>query len=244
MANPCSTPTSDMLNPLALGIDFGTASARAVLADVRGGGVVAVAEHPYPDGVISETLPDGEEPLPPNRALQNPADWLEATRQTVRSVLAESNTAPERVKGIGIDFTACTVLPTMSDGTPLCECSSQASEPHAWPKLWKHHAAQPQADCINEQAAAHGVSWLARYGGTISSEWLLPKALQMLEEAPEIYEGADQIVKEGDWVVWQLTGARARSACMAGYKANWHKQSGYPDPNFLASVTPSPQRNI
>ena len=162
-----------------------------------GGGVVAVAEHPYPDGVISETLPDGEEPLPPNWALQNPADWLEATRQTVRSVLAESNTAPERVKGIGIDFTACTVLPTMADGTPLCECSSQASEPHAWPKLWKHHAAQPQADCINEQAAAHGVSWLARYGGTISSEWLLPKALQMLEEAPEIYEGADQIVEGG-----------------------------------------------
>lgn len=222
----------------ALGIDFGTESARAVLVDVNTGKVAATAVHAYAHGVIDKRLPGSNEPLPPDWALQNPIDWLTALEQTVPAVLAESGVPPESVVGLGLDFTACTVLPTTEDGTPLCASAPFERRPHAWPKLWKHHASQPQADRINALAAERGEPWLARYGGKISSEWLMPKALQILEEDPEVYAAATRIVEGADWVVWQLTGTLARNACAAGYKATWHKVDGYPSPQFLAALHP------
>jgi L-ribulokinase len=221
-----------------LGLDFGTESARTVLVDVATGETVATAVQPYADGVIDESLPESDEPLPPDWALQNPDAWLAALEATVPAVLAESGVAPDSVVGLGIDFTACTVLPTAADGTPLCRVGDHRQRPHAWAKLWKHHAAQPQADRVNELAAARGERWLARYGGKISSEWLMPKALQLLDEAPDLYVAAKRIIEGGDWVAWQLTGALARNACAAGYKATWHKADGYPSPEFLAGLHP------
>jgi L-ribulokinase len=225
------------MRTFALGLDFGTESARAVLVDVATGETVATAVHGYADAVIDTALPGGAA-LPADWALQNPADWLEATERTVRAVLAESGVLPEAVVGIGIDFTACTVLPATAEGTPLCALDSYRAQPHAWPKLWKHHAAQAQADRINALAEDRAEDWLPRYGGKISSEWAPPKALQILEEAPEVYAAADRIVEGGDWVVWQLTGALARNTCAAGYKAVWHKQAGVPQPEFLAALHP------
>jgi L-ribulokinase len=220
----------------ALGLDFGTESARAVLVSAATGETVATAVHAYGDGVIDEALPGDAEPLPSDWALQNPADWLVALEAIVPALLARDGVAPESVVGVGLDFTACTVLPTTADGTPLCTLDAYRNRPHAWPKLWKHHAAQPQADRVNELAASRIEPWLARYGGKISSEWLMPKALQLLEQAPDLYHIADRIVEGGDWVAWQLTGRLARNACAAGYKATWHKADGYPSPDFLANL--------
>ena len=96
--------------------------------------------------------------------------------------------------GIGTDFTACTMVPVTTDGTPLCELPEFADNPHAYVKLWKHHAAQPQADRINQLAAAsRGEKWLPRYGGLISSEWEFAKGLQLLEEAPDVYAAMDAL---------------------------------------------------
>jgi len=226
------------MSAYTLGLDFGTESARAVLVDVTTGETVATAVHPYADGVIDEALPDSKQPLPPDWALQNPADWLAALEVTIPAVLAESGLPPESVIGLGLDFTACTVLPTTADGTPLCTLEAHGERPHAWAKLWKHHASQPQADRINALAAERGEAWLARYGGKISSEWLMPKAFQTLEEEPEVYAAAARIVEGADWVVWQLTDTLARNACAAGYKATWHKVHGYPSPEFLAALHP------
>ncbi|MFQ5855864.1 MAG: ribulokinase, partial [Anaerolineae bacterium] len=225
------------MNKCALGLDFGTESARAVLVDVVSGEIVATAVEPYPDGVIDEALPDSSVTLAPDWALQNSADWLTTLEATVKAVLAESGAAAQDVVGIGIDFTACTILPTAT-GTPLHTLEAYRDRPHAWVKLWKHHAAQPQADRVNELASERGEPWLARYGGKISSEWLIPKALQMLEEDPEVYATADRIVEGGDWVVWQLTGELAHNACAAGYKATWHKSDGFPSADFLATLHP------
>jgi len=222
----------------ALGLDFGTESARAVLVDVASGEVIATAVQAYADGVIDEVLL-GSILLPRDWALQNPDDWLAALEVTVPAVLAESGVSPEMVVGLGLDFTACTILPTTAEGAPFCAHESYRQRPHAWPKLWKHHAAQPQADRVNELAAARGEPWLDRYGGKISSEWLMPKALQLLEEAPDLYSAADRIVEGADWIVWQLTGALARNACAAGYKATWHKTGGYPSSEFLAALYPA-----
>lgn len=220
------------------GLDFGTESARAVLVEAEGGGTVATDVHVYGDGVIDERLPGGAAALPPEWALQNADDWLASVEKLVPSVLKQAGVPGKAVAGLGIDFTSCTILPAREDGTPLFRLQGLQDRPHAWPKLWKHHASQPQADRVNARAQERGEKWLLRYGGKISSEWLLPKALQMLEEDPEVYGSADRIAEGADWVAWQLTGKLARNACGAGYKATWHKAEGYPSREFLVSLHP------
>jgi len=110
--------------------------------------------------------------------------------------------------------------------------------PHAWPKLWKHHAAQRQADQVNTLATERNERWLSLYGGRISSEWVLSKSLQIFQESPGIYHAAERIVEGADWIVWQLTGKLVRNACCAGYKATWHEISGYPSSDFLNFLAP------
>ena len=221
-----------------VGVDFGTESARAVLVDVADGRELSSAVHPYPSGVIDQRLPDGGPNLPPDWALQDPDDYLVALGETVRSVLAGSQIDPGDVIGIGIDFTACTMLPVTADGTPLCRLSDLRQNPHAWVKLWKHHAAQPEADLINQTAAIRSERWLDRYGRRTSSEWFYAKALQIFDEAPEVYERADRLIEAADWVIWQLTGVETRNSCTAGYKALWSKQDGFPDREFFAALAP------
>ena len=219
-----------------LGLDYGTESGRALLVAVDNGEEVATAVAPYPDGVIDVALPGSGKKLEPDWALQNPKDYLYVLEQTVPKVLAESGVSGDDVIGIGTDFTACTMLPIDKDGTPLCMKPEFADNPHAWVKLWKHHAAQPEADKINETAVARSEDFLARYGGKISSEWFFPKALQILDEAPEVYEAADRLIEAGDWIVLQLCGEEKRNACVAGYKAIWDE--GYPSPDFFKALDP------
>jgi L-ribulokinase len=225
--------------PLTIGLDFGTESVRAVLVDTRTGVVRATAVERYADGVIDRTLPRSTAPLPSEWALQNPADWLTGLERAVAGVLRESGAAADEVAGLGIDFTSCTVLPTDAAGRPLCEHDDLAGVPHAWPKLWKHHAAQPHADRVTAAAADRGEPWLARYGGRISSEWMLPKAWQIAEEAPAVYGRAAHVLEGGDWIAWQLTGVLTRNACGAGYKGLWHKSDGYPSRGFLGALHPA-----
>ncbi len=222
----------------SVGIDFGTESARTVLVDLSNGEEVATAVFSYVDGVIDEKLPGTDIRLEPDWALQNPADYVRAVKVTIPQVLGESGVDGDDVIGIGIDFTSCTMLPTKLDGTPLCDLSEYRSNPHAWVKLWKHHAAQPEADHLNAVARELGEPWLSRYGGKISSEWFFPKVLQILHDAPELYDGADRFIEGADWIVWQLTGVETRNACTAGYKAIWEKRSGFPRPDFFAALHP------
>jgi L-ribulokinase len=220
-----------------IGIDFGTESGRAVLVDTRDGREVASAVHQYKNGVIDEHLPGSDKALPPDWALQDPMDYIEVLKQTVPAVLKQSGIKPEEVVGVGIDFTACTMLPTKKDGTPLCTLPEWRENPHAWIKLWKHHASQPQADQINETARRMGESWLDLYGGKISSEWFFSKALQILQEAPEVYEAADRLIEAADWLIWQLCGVETRNTCTAGYKAI--VQNGtYPSREYFAALDP------
>jgi L-ribulokinase len=222
----------------AIGVDFGTESGRALLVDVADGREIATFVHPYKDGVIDETLPSSGAQLPPDFALQNPMDYIAVFQTAIPAVLDESGVDPVDVIGIGIDFTACTMMPTLADGTPLCTLERWRDNPHAWVKLWKHHAAQPEADKINATATAMDEPWLSRYGGKISSEWFFSKALQILDKAPDVYQAADRLLEAADWVVWQLTGRETRNSCTAGYKAIWSKQEGFPDPAFFRALDP------
>ena len=227
----------------AIGIDFGTESARAVLVDLSDGSELAEAVYAYADGVIDERLPGTDIRLEPDWALQNPQDYVRSVQQTVPQVLSAAGVSGEDVIGLGIDFTACTMLPTKADGTPLCALDEYRHEPHAWVKLWKHHAAQPEADRVNRVARERKETWLSRYGGKISSEWFIPKALQILNDAPAIYDAADRLIEAADWIVWQLTGVETRNSCTAGYKAIWSKQEGFPSPDYFEALHPR-LRNI
>ena len=219
-----------------VGIDYGTLSGRAVVVRVSDGAELGSAVHDYPHAVLTETLPDGT-PLGHDWALQVPSDYIDVLRIAVPAALRAAQVDPSQVIGVGTDFTACTMVPTLADGTPLSEVDRFVSSPHAYVKLWKHHAAQPQADRINALAAKRGESWLPRYGGLISSEWEFAKALQVLEEDPEVYAATERWVEAADWIVWQLTGDYVRNACTAGYKGI--RQDGqYPSREFLTELNP------
>jgi L-ribulokinase len=233
-------PRGDTVSRFAIGVDFGTESGRAVLIDVTDGRQVATSVYPYRHGVIDRALPvdGGEVRLPPYWALQDPDDYLRTFQTTIPEVLRTAGVDPHDVIGVGIDFTACTMMPTTADGTPLCVLPEWRREPHAWVKLWKHHAAQPEADRINEVAANTGQPWLERYGGKISSEWFFSKALQILDEAPAVYAAAGRLIEAADWVVWRLTGEESRNLCTAGYKAMWSKRDGFPDSSYFGALHP------
>jgi L-ribulokinase len=220
-----------------VGVDFGTLTARAVVAAVAHGTEVGTAVHPYRNGVIDARLPVSGEPLPPDWALQDPQDYVESMGAAVRGAVADAGIDPADVVGIATDFTACTILPTLADGTPLCQLAEFKDRPHAYVKLWKHHAAQPEADRINELAARRGEPWLARYGGLISSEWEYAKGLELLTGDPEIYKTMGRWVEAADWIVWKLCGQYVRNACTAGYKGIL-QDGRYPSDEFLGELDP------
>jgi L-ribulokinase len=220
-----------------VGVDYGTLSGRAVVVRVRDGAELGSAVYEYPNAVITDRLPGTSRQLPPDWALQVPADYLGVLRNAVPQAVAAAGIEPSSVVGIGTDFTACTMVPTTSDGTPLCELPEYTDRPHAFVKLWRHHAAQPQADRINQLAEDRREPWLPRYGGFISSEWEFAKGLELLEGDPEIYHRMDHWVEAADWIVWQLCGRYVRNACTAGYKGIL-QDGRYPDADFLAALNP------
>ncbi len=224
-----------MTKKYSIGLDYGTESGRAVLVDVSNGEVVAQATKMYTHGVMDEYLPDGTK-LPMDFALQHPMDYLEVAEVTIQKVLKEAGVSAEDVIGLSTDFTACTMLPVDAEGTPLCVKPQFIHNPHAYVKLWKHHAAQPEANVVTELAEQRREGFLDRYGGKISSEWMLPKVMQILDEAPEVYEASDYMMEAGDWLNMIFTGEVRRSSCMAGYKGMWHKKDGYPAKDFLAQL--------
>jgi L-ribulokinase len=233
---------------LALGLDFGTESARAILVAIGDGTVIGQAAVGYAHGVIDRQLPGSNATLPPDYALQDPRDWLDSAAAACKKVLNSSNVTPEQIVGIGGAFTSCTMLPAVADGTPLCLLEQFKSVPLAWPKLWKHHAAKDETDRINKIARDRNEAWLKYYGGIVGLEWFFPKVLETLNHRPDVYEAAEVWIEAGDWLVWQLTNGPfpdcspqriVRSTCQAGYKAMWNRDSGYPTREYFGAVHPS-----
>jgi len=228
---------SDNRDQYVVGVDFGTLSGRALVVRVSDGREMGSAVHSYTHGVMDRTLAATGAPLPPDWALQDPQDYIDVLRDAVPKAISASGVAPEQVVGIATDFTACTVLPVLADGTPLCGDDRFRDRPHAYVKLWKHHAAQSHAERINSLAAARGEKWLPRYGGRISSEWEFAKGLQLLEEDPEVYAATERFIEAADWIIWQLCGNETRNVCTAGYKGIY-QDGGWPSSDFLAALNP------
>ena len=221
-----------------IGLDYGTLSARAVLCAVADGSEIASAVSEYRHGVMERALPTGE-PLPLDWALQHPSDYAEALYEIIPAVIGKSGVDPADIIGIGIDTTGCTLMPVTADGTPLCLTDAYAHEKHAWVKLWKHHSTVPYADEIDRVAHERKEPFLSRYGDKISSEWLLPKVLETLREAPAVYHDAAYFIELMDHLVWLLTGQLCRSATALGYKALWDHTDGFPSRDFYRAVDPA-----
>jgi L-ribulokinase len=218
-----------------IGVDYGTLSGRAIVVRVSDGKELGSGVYEYPHGVMDTHLASSGQSLGPDWALQDANDYVEVLKHAVPDALLEAGISSADVIGIATDFTACTMVPVTSSGEPMSNLSNHKNNPHAYVKLWKHHAAQPYADRINNLARARGEDWLARYGGQISSEWELAKGLQLLEEAPEIYHEMHKFVEAADWIVWQLCGNYIRNACTAGYKGNL-QDGKYPSKEFFAAL--------
>lgn len=223
------------MSKYSIGVDYGSESARALLLNVDTGEEVISEMMTYPHVVMTEMLPCGKK-LEPFWALQHPKDYIDVLDCIIPKIIEKSGVDAEDIIGLGIDFTACTILPMKKDGTPLCYLDEFKGNPHAYVKLWKHHAAQDEANKLNEIANNMGEKFISRYGRKISSEWFIPKVWQILNEDPNVYDATDKFIEATDWVIMQLTGKETRNSCTAGYKAVWHKQEGFPKKEFLKAL--------
>ena len=223
------------MSKYVIGIDFGTLSGRAVLMDATTGKEIAEATKEYAHAVMDTALPSGKK-LPPSYALQHPADYIDVLQSTVREVVKESGVSVSDIVGFGVDFTSCTLIPLDKNMQPLCFREEYEDDPHAYVKLWKHHGAQPEADEINALAAARDEKWLHYFGGRLSSEWVLPKILEILHDAPEIFDETYRFLEAGEWITYLLCGNEVHNPNLAGFKNLWTKEFGFPKDDFFAAL--------
>ncbi|MBQ8551522.1 MAG: ribulokinase [Clostridia bacterium] len=226
-----------MSKKYAIGIDFGTLSARAVLVCTDNGEVIASAVSEYAHKVMERELPCGIK-LKPDSALQHPQDYLDALHETVGTVLRESGVSADDIVGVATDFTSSTVFPIDSDGTPLCFKEEYQSSPHAYAKMWKDHTSHEYSERLRTLSEERGEAFLGDYSGKISSEWLIPKLAAIAVEDESLYNDTAKYIEAGDFIVMKLTGSMSTSSGNAGFKALWNSDSGFPSGELLHTAYP------
>jgi len=227
-----------------IGLDYGTNSVRSALVNVANGREVATAVWGYEHGTEGVILGND-----PNLARQHPADYLKGGEAVIRRALADAKRgiksfSPDQVIGIGVDTTGSTPLPVDRDGEPLAFQRKFARDPAAMAWLWKDHTGVAEAEEITALAERRRPHYLAKCGGTYSSEWFFSKLLHCLRTSPKVFDAAHTWVEIADWIPAALTdtGAPDRlmvGICAAGHKAMYNDAwGGYPDKRFLAKLDP------
>jgi L-ribulokinase len=228
----------------SIGLDYGTNSVRTIIVNTANGREVAEAVWNYAHGDHGVILARD-----PNLARQNPADYVTGAEITIKKALALAKRSvrgfkPEQVVGLGVDTTGSTPLPVDSNGRPLALDRRFAKNPAAMAWLWKDHTGVAEAAEITELARQMRPQYLAKCGGTYSSEWFFSKILHCLRTAPEVFDAAHLWVECADWVPAMLTGTEAPDKltvgiCAAGHKAMYNEEwGGYPDSVFLSQLDP------
>jgi L-ribulokinase len=233
-----------MIPPYTIGLDYGTNSVRALIVDTADGREVATSVWNYEHGEAGVILSRD-----PHLARQHPADYIKGAEISVRRALAEAKKKvrgfqPEQVAGIGVDTTGSTPLPVDERGEPLAFARRFAKNPAAMAWLWKDHTGVAEAAEITELAKKIRPQYLAKCGGTYSSEWFFSKILHCLRTAPEVFDAAASWMELADYIPAALTGTQAREKftagiCAAGHKAMYSESwGGYPDREFLSQLSP------
>ncbi|HWI56126.1 MAG TPA: ribulokinase, partial [Bacillota bacterium] len=227
-----------------IGLDYGTNSVRALIVNVANGREVGSAVWGYAHGTAGVIL-DRD----PNLARQHPADYIKGAQVTIQQALAQARAKvrgfkPEQVIGIGVDTTGSTPLPVDANGQPLAFQKKFANNPAAMAWLWKDHTGVGEAAEITALARKMRPQYLAKCGGTYSSEWFFSKILHCLRTSPEVFDAAYSWVELADYVPAALTDTEAPDKltvgiCAAGHKAMYSEEwGGYPDARFLAKLDP------
>jgi L-ribulokinase len=227
-----------------VGLDYGTNSVRALIVNVANGVEIASAVWEYAHGTHGVILSRD-----PNLARQHPADYVKGAEITIKNALASAKKSvrgfkPEQVIGIGVDTTGSTPLPVDANGQPLAFNKKFANNPDAMAWLWKDHTGVAEAAQITALAKKMRPQFLAKCGGTYSSEWFWSKILHCLNTAPEVFKAAHSWIELADYVPATLTGTEhpgkfIAGVCAAGHKAMWNvKWGGYPDKEFLSKLNP------
>ncbi|MCX6896378.1 MAG: ribulokinase [Verrucomicrobia bacterium] len=227
-----------------IGLDYGTNSVRALIVNVANGAEIAAAVWTYAHGTQGVILSRD-----PNLARQHPADYIKGAEITIKQALATAKKSvkgfnADQVIGIGVDTTGSTPLPVDANGQPLAFSKKFASNPAAMAWLWKDHAGVNEAAEITALAKKLRPQYLAKCGGTYSSEWFWSKVLKCLRVAPEVFNAAYSWIELSDFVPAALTGTEhpdkfIAGVCAAGHKAMWNaKWGGYPDEAFLSKLNP------
>jgi len=233
-----------MANQYTIGLDYGTNSVRALIVNVANGAEIAAAVWTYAHGTQGVVLSRD-----PNLARQHPADYLTGAETTIKQALASAKKSvkgfsPDQVIGIGVDTTGSTPLPVDTEGQPLVFQKKFAGNPAALAWLWKDHTSVNEAVEITALAKEIRPQFLAKCGGTYSSEWFWSKLLHCLRTAPAVFNAAHSWVELSDFVPASLTGTDhpdkfIAGVCAAGHKAMWNARwEGYPDTEFLAKLDP------
>ncbi|MGO1301478.1 MAG: ribulokinase, partial [Staphylococcus equorum] len=207
----------------SIGIDFGTGSGRAFLINTENGEIVEQFIKTYTHGTIEGEL-DGQK-LPQSYALQNANDYMEVIEEGIPAILAKTQIAPNEI--VGIDFTSSTVVFVDGNMEPIHNKEGFKDNPHAYVKLWKHHGAQDEADVLFKTALEEKNRWLGFYGFNVSSEWMIPKIMEVNNKAPEVIAESAYIMEAGDWIVNRLTDQNVRSNCGLGFKSFWEADTGF-----------------
>ena len=228
----------------SIGLDYGTNSVRTIIVDVADGNEVATAVWNYPTGTQGVILSRD-----PNLARQHPADYVAGAEVTIRKALLAARRAvrgftADQVIGIGVDTTGSTPIPVDAQGRPLALSRRFANNPAAMAWLWKDHTGVAEAEEITALASKIRPQYLAKCGGTYSSEWFFSKILHCLRTSPEVFDAAHTWVECADWIPAMLTGTEAPDrltvgVCAAGHKAMYNDEwGGYPDAEFLSQLDP------
>jgi len=228
-----------------IGLDYGTNSVRCLIVDVANGRELGTAVYEYETGEAGIIL----DPADHNLARQNPADYLKGIEVTVTAAIAEAKKnvkgfGPDQIIGIGIDTTGSTPIPVDKNGTPLSMLDEFKDNPNACAWLWKDHTGHAEAAEITALAAKDNPEYLARCGGTYSSEWFFSKILHCLRTDPKVFDAAYTWAEHADWLPAVLTGTQApdklkRCRCAAGHKAMFNDDwGGYPEEKFLSKLDP------
>lgn len=228
-----------------IGLDYGTNSVRCVVVDTTDGRELGACVYEYETGEAGIILDLADH----NLARQNPADYLKGVDVTVAGAMAEAGKADpnfdaREVVGIGVDTTGSTPLPVDRSGTPLALLDAFKDNPNAHAWLWKDHTGYAEAAEITALAEKEHPEYLAKCGGTYSSEWFFSKILHCLRVAPDVFDAATTWVEHADWLPGVLTGTDApetvrRCRCAAGHKAMFSDEwGGYPAAEFLARLDP------
>lgn len=172
-----------------IGIDSGTQSTKTILLNAETGEVVATANKQYE---LIEGLPAGHKE-------QHPAEWIEAVRFGIKTVLEQSDLAGvdrSRVKGIGVSG--------QQHGFVALDENNQVIRPA---KLWCDTATGAECEAII--GAMGGLEkTIAAVGNGVPPGFTASKILWLKQHEPENFARLRSVLLPHDYINFWLTGRK------------------------------------